>query len=299
VNVPKYQHYVPRFYLARFVDREGFLWVFDKTKRRTFRLRPEGIGGENRFYDPPELEQVGGARSLVENWFGEVESKSQKITECWLRQVKGHSRVEIPAANRDIMSLFLTLQMLRTSEARTVLQQFAQLLQRSGEISATYDARVDAQSLHGALLGDAELIKQLRTKIADCIWIFAFNDSRQPFYTSDHPALVKSSDHKAWMLGPRVFETGMYIVFPLTPEWILYCKDRQYWQKVAEFDQAVSPVRFTADMVNHENSGQVGMCSRFVFSNSPDFSFAEQYCHLAPGVVDHNRDRFEELPPLD
>ena len=299
MNVPKYQHYVPRFYLARFVDHDGFLWVFDKTKGRTFRLKPENIGGENRFYDLPELEQFGAARSLMENQLSEIESEAQKITECWLRQVRDNNRVEIPDPNRNIMSLFLALQLLRTSEARTVLLQFAQLLQREGEISVTYDSKADAQSLHGALLWDDELIKKFRAKIEDCIWIFAFNDSGQPFYTSDHPALVKSSDHKVWLLGQRLLESGMYIVFPLTPEWILYCKDREYWHKTSKFDQTVSPVRFTPDMVNHENSGQVGMCSRFVFSNSADFSFAREYCSLAPDVVVNNRDRFEELPPLD
>ena len=137
----------------------------------------------------------------------------------------------------------------------------------------------------------------IRGKIADCIWLFAFNDSKQPFFTSDHPALVKSGDNKMWMLGPRVFEEGMYVVFPLTPQWIWYCKDRKYWAKVAKFDRTVSPVRFTVDMVNHENSGQVGMCSRFVFSNSPEFSFAKVYCNAAPGVVSGDRNRFEELPP--
>jgi hypothetical protein len=299
MNAPKYQHYVPRFYLARFIDHDGFLWVFDKSKGQTFRLKPENIGGESHFYDVPELEQFGAARSLMENQLAEIESEAQKITECWLRQVKDHTRVEIPDPNRDIMSLFLTLQLLRTAEARTVLVQFVQLLQRLGEVSSTYNAKEDAQSLHRTLLWDDELIKEFRTKIAECIWIFAFNDSGQPFYTSDHPALVKSYDNKMWMLGPRVFEHGMYIVFPLTPQWILYCKEREYWHKVAKFDQAVSPVQFTPDMVNHENSGQVGMCSRFVFSNSADFRFAKEYCNLAPGVVDNNRDRFEELPPLD
>ena len=299
MNVQKFQHYVPRFHLARFVDRDGFLLVFDKTKGQTFRIKPENIGGENRFYDLPELEQFGAARTLMENQFAEIEAEAQRITACWLRQVKDHGRVEIPEPNRDIMSQFLTLQLLRTSEARTVLLQFARLLQLSGDISANYDVKSDARSLHGALLWDDQLIRDLSAKIADCIWIFAFNDSGQPFYTSDHPALVKSFDNKMWLLGPRLFDAGMYIVFPLTPEWVLYCKDREYWHKVAKFNQTVSPVRFTPDMVNHENSGQVCVCSRFVFSNSVDFSFAKEYCKLAPGVVDNNRNRFKELPPLD
>jgi hypothetical protein len=281
------------------VDQDGFIWVFDKTQGRTLRLKPENIAGQNRFYDLPELEQYGGARTLMEHQFADIESEAQKISECWIRQAKDRGHVEIPDPNREIMSLFLTLQLLRTAEARTVLLQFVQLLQRTGAISETYDAAADAQALHGAFLWNDDLVKSIREEIADCIWLFAFNDTTQPFFTSDHPALVKSSDHKMWMLGPRVFEEGMYVVLPLTPQWIWYCKDREYWTKVAKFDQTVSPVRFTTDMVNHENSGQVGMCSRFVFSNSSDFSFAQEYCRAAPGVVQSDRNRFDELPPLE
>jgi hypothetical protein len=299
MKAPKYQHYVPRFYLERFVDCDGFLWVFDKTQGQTFKIKPENIGGENHFYDILEIEKFGAIRSLMENQLAAIEAKAHKITKHWLRQIKNKTCLRIPEKYRNIMALYLTLQLHRTSEARTVLVQFAQMLQREGEISPTYDVNADAQGLHTALLWDVESIKRCSTKVADCIWIFAYNDSGQPFYTSDHPALIKSSDHKMWMLGPRLFEPGMYIVFPLTPQWILYCKDRQFWHKLTKFDQSVSPVRFTKDMVNHENSGQVGMCNRFVFSNSPDFSFAREYCNLAPGVVDNKRDRFKELPPLD
>jgi len=299
MTVPKAQHYVPRFYLARFVDQEGCVWVFDKTQGRTFRAKPENIACQNRFYDLPELEQIGEVRTLMEHQFADLESDAQRISGCWLRQAEERGRVEIPEPNRDIMSLFLALQLLRTAEARTVLLQFVQLLQRAGDISRTYDAAADAQALHGALLWDDDSIKAIRSKIADCIWLFAFNDSKQPFFTSDHPALVKSGDNKMWMLGPRVFECGMYVVLPLTPRWIWYCKDREYWARLAELDQTVSPVRFTPDMVNHENSGQVGVCSRFVFSNSPDFAFAKEYCEAAPGVVGNDRNRFAELPPLE
>jgi len=299
MTAAEFQHYVPRFHLARFVDQEGFIWVFDKMNGRTFRLKPENIAGQNHFYDLHELEQYGVARNLMEQQFAGIESEAQKISECWLHQCKERKYIEIPEPNREIMSLFLTLQLLRTAEARAVLLQFAQLLQTTGDMSSTYDAAADIKALHGALLWNDDFIKPIREKIADCIWVFAFNDSDQPFFTSDHPALVKSGGHKMWMLGPRVFEVGMYVVLPLTPQWIWYCKDRRYWNKLAKFDRSVSPIQFTPDMVNHENSGQVGMCSRFVFSSSSDFAFAKEYCKAAPGVVRHDRNRFEELPPLE
>jgi len=152
MSVPKFQHYVPRFYLARFVDREGFLWVFDKAERRTFKIKPENIAGENRFYDIPELEKSGADRHLMESQLSGIESNVQKITECWLSQVKERERVEIPNTNREIVSLFLTLQLIRTVEYRTVLLQFVRMLKQNGDLSASYDVESDAQGLHCALL---------------------------------------------------------------------------------------------------------------------------------------------------
>jgi hypothetical protein len=38
-----------------------------------------------------------------------------------------------------------------------------------------------------------------------------------------------------------------------------------------------TPVEFTDDMVKHENSGQIGMSYRFVFSKDKDFDFANEF----------------------
>lgn len=58
-------HYVPRFYLERFVDARGALWVYDKSKERVFSTGPADIAAENRFYEVPELAQPGMSPMLV------------------------------------------------------------------------------------------------------------------------------------------------------------------------------------------------------------------------------------------
>lgn len=289
----KFHHYVPRFYLARFVDADGFLWVFDKTTDRIFRTSPAKIAGENKFYDVPELRTTGIDPRLLEKQFADTESEVSRITECWLRQVQKHKVVEIPAVNREIMSLFLVLQLLRTAEARVQIVQFTEAIQRDAQ---AYNPEQDAHNSHARLLWYEKLINQMTQKLAECIWIFAKNSTERPFYTSDHPVLVKSFDSKQWILGPRVFDCGMYVVFPLSPTWILYCKDPRYWGELARFDQSVSPVTFTAHMVDHENSGQIGMSCRFVFTNTPSFEFARRFCQLHPDIKDPERKRFEWSP---
>lgn len=200
-----------------------------------------------------------------------------------------HGEIVIPSVNRDIMSLFITLQMLRTAEIRAQLVQFTQNLQG---ISSSYDPAQDARNLHIQFLWKETMINDMAEQMRKFIWIFAKTDSDQTFYTSDHPVLVKSPDNREWLLGPRIFDEGVYVVFPLSPSWILYCYDRDYWKKLGRFDETVSPVILTSDMVNHENSGQVGRSLRFIFSKSPDFEFAKEYLLEYPEHGNPERKRF-------
>lgn len=52
-------HYVPQFYLRRFTDRGGQLWVWDKLKDRIFQANPKKVAAENNFYWMQELADAG------------------------------------------------------------------------------------------------------------------------------------------------------------------------------------------------------------------------------------------------
>jgi hypothetical protein len=74
-----------------------------------------------------------------------------------------------------------------------------------------------------------------------------------------------------------MFAPGVYVVFPITPMIILYCKERIHWKKLEPFENHLSPVAFTSEMVEHENSGHVGMSRRFFFSPENNFEFAKSF----------------------
>jgi len=288
----KHHHYVPRFYLSRFVHEDGFLWAYDKVSDHMFLTTPNNIARENNFYDVSDLIPPGEDGLLMEKQLAQIESEASKIMECWLHQVQQNREIVIPTVNREIMSLFLALQLLRTAEAREQLVQFAKATQSGAQM---YDPRQDAQRLHTCFLWDENLVETYAQKFRECIWIFAHNNSDRPFYTSDHPVQIKSSEN-IWQLWPQaVFQRGMYTVFPLTPDWILYCKEPLYWKAVARFDQSVSPVTFTPEMVDHENFGQIGLSWRFVFG-CERLGTARKFCELHPAARDPGRNRFE-LPP--
>jgi len=50
----KAEHVVPQFYLRRWTNARGKLYVFDKPSGRVFQSGVDGVGCETRFYDNPE-----------------------------------------------------------------------------------------------------------------------------------------------------------------------------------------------------------------------------------------------------
>jgi hypothetical protein len=287
VSEPRFHHYVPRFYLARFVDVNGVLWVYDKSEDRVFHSSPERIAGENRFYDIPET-STPEDRLFFEKQFAEIESDTAPIIDSWLAPIQQGKAIKISDFERDVMSLFLTLQLVRTAEAKDQIIQFNQALNRlfPGE---DFDA---SSFVHFRLLADADFLNELADSIASYIWIFANNFSATGFYTSDNPLIVHSMDRQNWRLGTAALERNVTLVLPLSPQTVMYCFEPTGREELRRQDGAVSGVEFTFDKIKHENSGQVGMSRRFVFSNTSDFEFARTFCSLHPEIKEPDRKRF-------
>ena len=113
-------HYVPQFYLKRFVDDDGHVWVYDKDTDRVFASAPKNVAAEHGFYTLPDMFPE---PSLLEGQFSELEGEAALITEDWLNHLEPGCSIEIPDVNREIMALYITTQLLRTSESRTLLLQ--------------------------------------------------------------------------------------------------------------------------------------------------------------------------------
>lgn len=288
MNEPIFHHYVPRFYLSRFVNSDGRLFVYDKLTEKVFATKPENIAGQNKFYRLDELTAHGLDPLTLEKQFANLEGEVSRITNCWFNQIDHSSIVEIPEVNRELVSLYITTQLIRTEEARKQLIQFTELV----KTDKNYSPHQDANSLQAHLLWDDDLINKMKNRISDLIWVFGKNESEELFCTSDHPVLLKKSDNTQWILGPRIFDEDMYIVFPLSPKIVLYCHDKNHIKGLEKFENSISPVNFTSDMVKHENSGQIGMSNRFVFFTNNNIDFAKEFLDGSPEFKDPNRKRF-------
>lgn len=268
---PKYHHYVPRFYLSKFADETDTIWVYDKEKDKTFATSPSNIGGQKKFYQLDELSEGGFDPLTLEKQLADLEYQVSNIINDWEKQFFKYEKLFIPDINRELISTYIAVQLLRTVEAREHLIQVLESTRENLKLNASHN------SLHATLLWNEELIAKFRDRISECIWIFGRNNSSTSFMTSDHPVIIKTGDNRQWLTGPQIFVEGMYVVFPLSPTLVMYCKDPVYWNTVRAIEHMISPVEFSDDMVNHENSGQVGMSYRFVFSSNNDFSFAKEF----------------------
>lgn len=301
----KAHHYVPRFYLNRFTNPDGKLWVLDKPDWRIHPTTPKNAAFVNSFYELQWLKDIGDDSCLLERQLGDVESAVAPVIDSWLIPRDRGTQIPISEKDRELVSLFLAIQMLRTMEARTLLLQFLDFITGGRPDAPPLPTTSQEQAhLHADIMWNAEIVNPAAREVYDRIWLFGYNDSPTPFCTSDHPVLLKSGDNRGWVLDMQVIDTFLrkerdpsnYIVFPISPKWVLYCYDRQHHPKMAPFDAHVSPIPFTSDMVNHENSGQIGMSTRFVYSSVNDFEFARELAERQPWIRDPKRLRLEERP---
>jgi hypothetical protein len=265
--------------LDRFADSSGRVWALDKTTDTVFQTDPSNLAAERNFYDASEL--AGGETSprFLEAQFADLEREAARITECWLRQVQGRDAVIVRDVNREIMSLFIATQLLRTVEFRKVLSE-----------AVGPCIQAELANLHARLLCD-DLTLEAAAWLATFIWIFGVNDSGAPFYTSDHPVALRShSTHRCLHLG-QFPQPDAEFSFPLSPTVILYGYEPTAFAKLKQFRDRVSPVLFTPSLVESDNIPQVGHASRFVFCNANSFDSARAICRRRPIIADPNRPR--------
>jgi Protein of unknown function (DUF4238) len=275
MNAPKLHHYVPQFYLRRFTDASGRLWLWERDQDRTFCTRPNRVAAENDFYWHEELAALGHDWLVMESQFSELEGEVAQITGEWLerlRDMKPMEKVEVPDINRKLVSLYIALQFLRTADARDILAAFAEQ-----KVYGKPVADAEKRLLHLHMLWNERTYKGLAERIRNATWLFGRNPTASPFITSDNPVAFRTGDNAMW-LKVGMYSDGTYSVFPMAPDIVMYCHPKEPpWEKAGRFDCRLSPVIFTEEMVESDNSGQVFMASRFVISSRDGFDREREF----------------------
>ena len=270
MSVPKLHHYVPIFYLNYFLDTKQKLWVYDKKVDRVFAAAPNRIAAETQFYRLPGPVVYSVDPLSIEKALSDLEARASAIIMRVVAEVSNLApaqRVTFSDEERLVLSEFLATQHFRTLELRELMLY---LLKDGGLVEDRLSVE-EKKSIQFLILSESGLLEEFEESIYSAIWIFAKNASQIPLITSDHPVCIQSSNNRMWLKGVEPLRDGSYLVFPMTPDLVLYCKEPGFWSKAKSHDLCVSPIKLEADMVHHENSGQAFTSSRFLMSCSSDF----------------------------
>ena len=196
---PKLHHYVPQFYLRRFTDN-GRFWVFDKLKQTVFQTDPSKVAAETHFYRIPAFASTDADPLLFEKFFLEVEGAAATITELWFERLDNATLGEKVLIGRDErwwMSRYIALQHLRTPEQRDILALSAsQSRVYSQQLSKSECTNLHAQMLagDGAELCEHGSVRDVADQLYNSIWVFGRNTTSTPFFTSDNPIVIRTSN---------------------------------------------------------------------------------------------------------
>jgi hypothetical protein len=235
-----------------------------------------GVAAQTHFYRVPEFIGSKVDPLFLEKGLAALEGNAASILDrcvTELSSAKMLTRIEVNQDERSALSSFLAVQFLRTAEQRDILSLFA-------EQSGSYHGAISDDekiNLHAQMLCSGGLVESISERIFESIWVYARNQTGTPFWTSDNPVAFKTADNRMWLKGPGILSPGSYVVFPLTPEYILYCKEPEHWSAIRKFDSTLSPVTLTEEMVQHENSGQIFMATRHVIASTKEFSWADEF----------------------
>lgn len=278
MSEPKLHHYVPRFYLKNFLNNRSRLYVFDKTTDKIFPTTENSVAAENQFYRLPEPVPEGVDPLVIEKNLAAIESSAAIIINKLLSDVDAAElggRLEISSQDRIILSEFISAQYYRTLEFYDLLPFL--LSESKSELDVQALSEQERKLLHFYFLANSGCIENFTNDLFSSIWIFAKNPSNVQLITSDHPVSIKNFENTMWLKGIAGLSDGEYVVYPLSPKVVMYCKERQKWSSLECFDQTVSLIELNEEMVHHENAGQCFMATRFLISRSDDFDEVKDF----------------------
>jgi hypothetical protein len=308
----KRQHFVPRFYLERFVNpATNVVSVFDKFTKKTFDASVFNIAQERYFYDlQPEAIKEEHRNTRID----------LQITEKALAVIEGHfaqaldvliGGVEHRGIGSDLrwmLAVQMAIQMMRTRRYREsmieLIERFMQaqsdeLVRRNfpDQPKDAYPkvtlAKHSISATHNQFFFDKDRWEQIAGILVPHIWLIAVNNTSLPFCTSDHPVVRRANipDKRSGGLGLN--SPGVELFMPVSPMYGLVLLERGYFKAHEKYDGGWLYV--SHDEVQGFNRLQVEQSHRHVFSSTGDFTSVKAICANNPAVCDPNRQTVEMI----
>jgi hypothetical protein len=257
----KKEHLVPESYLKRFTYNGSQLFVFDKFTKRPFPANINDIAAESYFYDiPPEFVTGKVKQQITEEILSDIETSFSNVSHGIIEAIENNG--SITANQKEAMSYFLTVQILRTRKFRNLLQVV--LNEKMAKLK------------QADLMFNPANHNPITKKLKNHIWIIGINKTTQPFYTSDNPIVRRAHQTHPIRSYTGFGSHGIEVAFPLSSQFIILMFEKTYFEQFTDIDCKSIPLM--ADHIIEYNQLQVLQSNRQIYCMSNDFRVAEQLC---------------------
>jgi len=263
---PTKQHYVPRSYLAGWVDsstpvdQEPYVWVFNRGEKEGRKRAPSNLFTESNLYTL-ELD-TGEKKYQIEETLSNLESKYATIF-----QEKINKHLPLAEEEHIFLCAFVSVMLQRTLRHRDNLDQFVdQLIEHTEALEQAHDIPHNESDRLKHYKRDVHKLTMMRGMpditqlLAKMSIAFLCAEGGSKFVTSDDPCNLFNPDLQ-WqrIYGPGLAQKNVQLTLPLSPEIMLIMS----WQAFRGY------VWWSNKEVEEANRMTIGHCYRYFVSHSP------------------------------
>jgi hypothetical protein len=244
------QHYVPQFYLERFVGGDGYLWVYER-ELPIRRSCAREAAHQRDYYSIPTDE---GRNNEIDTYLQGTESSAAPILralvdkrginyEEWedLCRFLGLLFARVPASRKHVDRVYGEAAMSRFLSRIDDSEGFAELFEQTKhQIAADCRPataeqlremlkggyRFEQDSQHHNLIAMVDVADSAVQPLSRLKWEVTLTDD-EPFVTSDNPVVTVTPDGHGWAkYGDWFDKPGVKVLFPLSPHLCLVLAER-------------------------------------------------------------------------
>lgn len=263
---PTKQHYVPRSYLAEWIDpntpvgQEPYVWVFKRGKRKGRKKAPSNLFSETDLYTLKlDTEEKSYA---IEETLSNIESRYATILREKIKKHKPLSEEE-----HIYLCAFVSVMLQRTLRHRDNLENFidqliehTESLEQAHEISSQESVKLKKSKKNAHKIGMIKNVPDITLLLTKMSMAFLCTKGGSKFVTSDDPCDLFNPELQ-WqdMYGPGLKQKDVTLSLPLSPD-ILLCMS---WQAMRGYTW------WNRKDVEEANRMAISHCYQHFISNSP------------------------------
>lgn len=248
-------------YLRAWADANDGLFVLLKEHKKVIGSKVPDISCENKFYDAPV--KPGMEPQFVEDILAKIETILAPFMKELSELTIGSKPIEFDIRRRDAISLFISLQILRSIESRKQFEEGLQFMVDQGLAIANNSLTDSVKHDHVEFISSN--LMEFGNIIRKKTLLLGFRVSGDNFWTSDNPVLVLDTG-----FGNGLESIGSILILPVSPKAVVIATDARGLEHLNILDSTGAAL-FLAKQVERLNEMQVFSAVRQVMSNQNKF----------------------------